>query len=42
MTFRIIRPDDSIIKVQTSTFRDRDNKGNTVDFGVIRDITKKS
>ena len=40
-TYRIIRPDATVRKLQSSTFRDIDKNGNAVDFGVIRDITDR-
>ena len=40
-TYRIIRPDGSVRKLQSSSFRDIDENGNIVDFGIIRDITEK-
>lgn len=38
-TYRIIRPDGETRKLQSSSFRDVDENGTIVDFGVIRDIT---
>ncbi|OGV17577.1 MAG: hypothetical protein A2X47_11690 [Lentisphaerae bacterium GWF2_38_69] len=40
-TYRIIRPDGKTRKLQSSSFRDIDENGNMVDFGVIRDITDR-
>jgi len=40
-TYRIIRPDSTVRKLQSSSFRDIDENGSVVDFGVIRDITDR-
>ena len=40
-TYRIIRPDGAVRKLQSSSFRDIDENNNVVDFGVIRDITDR-
>ncbi len=40
-TYRIIRSDGAVRKLQSSSFRDIDENNNVVDFGVIRDITDR-